>query len=86
MPSPLAILFNGATVFSGANGITELKAPDVKDKNGADYQITATFTGYTNATPITIHIAQTPGIPGFELLTLVAAIGVAFLLLRRRQK
>ena len=81
-----SVTFNGVTVMSGANGVTELTAPDVKDKNGADYQITATFTGYTDATPVTIHIAQTPGMPGFELLTLVAAIGVAFLLLRRRQK
>jgi len=80
------VSFNQKTYTSGANGLTEIQAPDVKDKNGADYQITATFTGYSDATPTTIHIAQTPGMPGFELLTLVVAIGVAFLLLRRRQK
>jgi hypothetical protein len=80
------VSFNQKTYTSGANGLTELQAPDVKDKNGADYQITVTFTGYSDATPTTIHIAQTPGMPGFELLTLVVAIGVAFLLLRRRQK
>jgi hypothetical protein len=80
------VTFNAQTFTSGANGVTDIKAPDVKDKNGADYQITATFTGYTAATPTTIHIGQTPGVPGFELLTLVVALGVAFLLLRRRQK
>jgi hypothetical protein len=80
-----AVAFNGNTYYSGANGITEITAPDVKTKT-ADFQISATFTGYTPATAVTITIDQTPGIPGFELLTLVAAIGVAFLLLRRRQK
>lgn len=80
-----AVTFNGKTYYSGANGLTQLTAPDVKQKT-EDFQITASFTGYTTATPATITIAQTPGIPGFELLTLVVAIGVAFLLLRRRQK
>jgi hypothetical protein len=79
------VTFNQATYTSGANGLTELKAPDVKDKT-ANYQITATFTGYADASPVSLTIGQTPGIPGFELLTLVVAIGVAFLLLRRRQK
>jgi hypothetical protein len=79
------VTFNGANVLSGANGVTELTAPDVKETS-ANYQITATFTGYTDATPVTITIYKTPGIPGFELLTLVVALGVAFLLLRRRQK
>jgi hypothetical protein len=46
--------------------------------------ITATFEGFQAADPIEITI--TPGgIPGFELLTLIAAIGVAFILLRRRR-
>lgn len=79
------VTFNGVTYYSGANGVTELTAPDVKQKT-EDFQITATFTGYTTATPVTITILQTPGVPGFELLTLIAAIGVAFLLLRRRRK
>jgi hypothetical protein len=81
-----AVSFNGNTYYSGANGICELTAPDVKDSAGQDFTISASFTGFADATPVTQHIAQTKGVPGFELLTLVAAIGVAFLLLRRRQK
>jgi hypothetical protein len=80
------VTFNGQTYTSGANGLTELKAPDVKPKEGSTYQITATFTGYTDATPVSVTVGQTPGMPGFELLTLVVALGVAFLLLRRRRK
>ena len=78
------VTINGVDYYSGVNGACELTAPDVKEES-ADYQITATFTGYTEATAVTIKIYKTPGIPGFELLTLVAAIGVAFLLLRRRR-
>jgi hypothetical protein len=80
-----SVTFNGNTYLSGANGLTQLTAPDVKQKT-EDFQLTATFTGYSAATPVTITIDQTPGVPGFELLTLVIAIGVAFLLLRRRRK
>lgn len=49
------------------------------------YNITATKDGYTAATPVTITITEKPT-PGFELLTLIIAIGVAFILLRRRRK
>jgi hypothetical protein len=80
------VAFNGVDYYSGANGVCELTAPDVPEKNGRDMTITATFAGYTDATPIVKHIEQTKGVPGFELLTLIAAIGVAFLLLRRRRK
>jgi hypothetical protein len=79
------VTFNGKTYYSGANGVTELTAPDVKDSGGQDFQITASFSGFADATPVTQHIAQTKGVPGFELLTLVAALGIAFLLLRRRR-
>jgi len=78
------VTINGIDYYSGVNGACELTAPDVKEES-ANYPITATFTGYTEATAVTITIYKTPGVPGFELLTLVAAIGVAFLLLRRRR-
>ena len=78
------VTFDGVDYYSGVNGACELTAPDVKEEF-QNFQITATFTGYTEATAVTIKILKTPGIPGFELLTLVAAIGVAFLLLRRRR-
>jgi hypothetical protein len=80
------VTFDGVDYYSGANGVCELTAPDVKEKDGATYPITATFTGYTDADTLNQKIEQTKGVPGFELLTLIAAIGVAFLLLRRRRK
>jgi hypothetical protein len=79
-----AVTFNGGTFYSGANGICELTAPDVTETQ-ATYPITATFTGYTSAAAVNQVILKTPSVPGFELLTLIAAIGVAFLLLRRRR-
>lgn len=49
------------------------------------YTITATFGTFDPATyPESVTIV--PGAPGFELLTLIAALGVAFILLRRRRK
>jgi len=79
------VTFNGETYTSGANGLTELTAPDVKEEF-ANYDITATKTGFGGAATVSQKIFKTQGVPGFELLTLIAAIGVAFLLLRRRQK
>ena len=47
-----------------------------------DYTVTATKEGYLPAEVSTITLQETPG---FELLTLIIAIGVAFILLRRRR-
>jgi len=47
-------------------------------------EIGATKTGFSPAVPVSVTI-KPAGIPGFELLTLIAAIGVAFILLRRRR-
>jgi hypothetical protein len=58
-----------------------LTAPDV-DKE-TEYTITASFEDYQDGT-LTITI-KPGGIPGFELITLIAALGVAFILLRRRR-
>lgn len=49
------------------------------------YTITATKEGYTPATSVTITVKEKTT-PGFELLTLIIAIGVAFILLRRRRR
>jgi len=46
--------------------------------------IGATKTGFSPAEDVSATI-KPAGIPGFELLTLIAAIGVAFILLRRRR-
>ena len=46
--------------------------------------ITASFGTFTDATE-TVTIGPAPGVPGFEVLTLLVALGVAFILLRRRR-
>jgi len=74
------VTFNSVDYTTGAQGITTLTAPSEK----GTYAIKATFTGYTAADEVTITI-EAGGIPGFELLTLITAIGVAFILLRRRR-
>jgi len=79
------VTFNGDDYYTGAGGAVTITAPDVKETS-KQYTLTATLAGFTDATPITITINKTKGgVPGFELLTLIAAIGVAFILLRRRR-
>ena len=74
------VSFEGKTYTTGAGGTVTITAPS----QPGSYPVTATFPGYDPVTQ-TITIAEGGGIPGFELLTLIAAIGVAFLLLRRRR-
>jgi hypothetical protein len=81
--SPLAgaiVEFNGKTYTSSGDGKLTITAPD----KAGDYTLTASYEDYQTAT-ITITIKEGGGIPGFELLTLIAALGVAFILLRRRR-
>ena len=73
------VTFNGETYKTKAGGVVTVTAPD---KEG-DYTITASFKDFVSAQAT---ITVKPGTPGFELLTLIAAIGVAFILLRRRRK
>ncbi|KAA0006351.1 MAG: hypothetical protein FE042_05970 [Thermoplasmata archaeon] len=67
--------------LTGPEGVS-FTIPQVKEKT--TFTIVAEKEGYKSAT---YEITVTPGgIPGFELVTLLAAIGVAFVLLRRRQQ
>jgi len=75
------ITFNEKTYTTGVNGIAKLTAPKTK----GDYSIKATFGNYEPATD-TVTVTAAPGIPGFELLSLIAALGVAFILFRRRRR
>ncbi len=75
------LTINNKDYTSGANGIVKLTAPSSK----GTYTITATKAGFADAEPVTITI-EDGGIPGFEVLTLLVALGVAFIILRRRQK
>ena len=80
--APLAgalITIDGDSYTSGGDGKVTITAPS---KEGS-YTITAKFEGFEDGT-LTITI-KAGGIPGFELLSLIAAIGVAFILLRRRR-
>ena len=73
------ISFDGKTYTTGADGSVTLTAPSEE----GTYTVTGTYEGYEDAT-FTVTI-KAGGIPGFELITLIAAIGLAFILLRRRR-
>jgi len=75
------VTFNGKEAISDNDGKATFTAPD---KEG-DYTITASFDDAQYADG-TATITIKAGTPGFELLTLIVAIGVAFILLRRRRK
>jgi hypothetical protein len=78
---PLAgatITLDGKEYTSGSDGKVKITVPD---KTG-EYTITATFPNYMDGT-LTFTVKETPG---FELLTLIVALGVAFILLRRRRQ
>ena len=74
------ITFEGKTYTTGAGGVVTLTAPTTE----GSYPVSATFPGFGSVSS-TVTVVKGGGIPGFELLTLIAAIGVAFLLLRRRR-
>jgi hypothetical protein len=77
-------LISGATVtVDGQSETTVDGKASFEITEEKTYTITATFAGFADAS-VTIK-AKPAGIPGFELLTLIAAIGVAFILLRRRR-
>jgi hypothetical protein len=73
------VTFEGTTYTSDADGRVTLTAPDTK----GSYTIQASYEDYTpGSTSIEVVSAS---VPGFELLTLIVALGVAFVLLRRRR-
>jgi hypothetical protein len=74
------ITINGKTYTSGSGGKVTITAPET----AGTYEITVTKPGFTAADPVSITVTA-GGIPGFELLAVIAAIGVAFILLRRRR-
>jgi len=80
---PLAgatVTLDGTTVkTSGGDG----KVTFTAGAEGTTHTITATYESYTAGSATTVAVAKCT--PGFELLTLIVAIGVAFILLRRRK-
>jgi hypothetical protein len=75
------VTFEGKTYKTKAGGVATLTAPST----AGEYEITATFGTFTPATATITVTKPEGGIPGFELVTLVIAIGVALILLRRRR-
>ncbi len=75
------ITFDGNAYTSGAGGTVTMTAPTTE----GSYPVSAVFPGFGSVSA-TITVGPGGGVPGFELLTLVAAIGIAFLLFRRRRK
>jgi hypothetical protein len=76
------VTFEGTTVTSDGEGKATFKAPDTK----GTYTVTASHDDYSADATLNIAVKKaTGGTPGFEILTLIAAIGVAFILLRRRR-
>ena len=66
--------------YTDGNGQVTITAPS---KDGT-YTITATFGTFQDGT-IILTVKGAAPTPGFELLTLIIAIGIAFILLRRRR-
>ncbi len=70
------------TFTSGAQGIAKITV-----KKAGDITLTASKTGFADSETVTITVKNCPpGIPGFELLSLIAALGVAFIIFRRRRR
>jgi hypothetical protein len=76
------VTFNGKTYVTKAGGVVTITAPT----ETGDYPITATFGSFAAASDtVTVIPAPSGPIPGFEVFTLIIALGVAFILLRRRR-
>ena len=75
------ILFDGETYTSSSNGEAKLSAPDEEGTS----TITASKANFADADSVVVTIDEKE-IPGFELLSLIAALGVACILLKKRKK
>jgi len=72
----------GDTFTSGVNGIAEVKA---LDKEGT-MTLTASKDGFATSDTKTITVTKCDGVPGFELISLIAALGIAFIIFKRRRQ
>ena len=78
----VTITYNDEVVKTGitVNGEVSFK---IEEPKSGTYSIKATKADYVDSETLTFKVPE--GSPGFELLTLIVAIGVAFILLRRRR-
>jgi len=75
------VTVEGTEYRTGGAGQVTITAPS----SDGTYTITASFGTFQDGTA-TLTVSGEEGAPGFELLTLIIAIGVAFILLRRRRR
>jgi hypothetical protein len=76
------VTFNEETTYTDSTGRATFTAPSPNEKT--TYDVTIQYEGYDPITStVTVGQAETPG---FELLTLIIALGVAFILLKKRRK
>jgi hypothetical protein len=72
----------GATeYYTDGNGQATITAPSAD----GTYTVTASFGTFTDGTA-TLTVSGAAPTPGFELLTLIIALGIAFIILRRRRR
>jgi len=82
----LVTIYKGGTELTSGTTVNGKVTFSVGSKwKAGTYTAKATKTGYAPSDEISIKIEEA-GTPGFELLTLIAALGVAFILLRRRRR
>ena len=76
------VTLEGSTTeyYTDGNGQVTISAPS----SDGTYTITATFGTFQDGI-IILTVKGAAPTPGFELLTLIIAIGIAFILLRRRR-
>lgn len=84
----LTLQWSPSPFYTDNSGSVTLTAPSVA--TDTIYTITANKTGYADDVfPITITVGAPPdehGIPGFEILALIGAIGATFIILRNRKE
>ena len=74
------VIFNGKTYLTNAKGEVLIKA----EKEG-NYTITANMEDFVESDALAVNVVEKAQTPGFEILMLVVAIGIALILLRRRK-
>ena len=74
------IIFNGREYTSSAGGIATLNTPGEE----GNYEIIAYKDGFESSSPITVTAIKQQT-PGFEVIVFIAAICVAFILLKKRR-
>jgi len=76
------VLFNNKTYTSGVSGVVTLEIPS----EAGNYTIEAIKDGFETSTALSISSSVKQSTPGFEILSLIVALGVCFILIRKRKR